>query len=62
MTCPEGHEDTGCLGRVCVLRREQGCLWGLAEPITPYPTGRVSWDTFSRHFVPGYDPSVPTGR
>ena len=35
---------------------------GLAEPTTPYPTGRISWDTFSRHFVRGYHPSVPTGR
>ena len=32
-----------------------------AEPLTPYPTGRVSWDMFSRHFVPGYHSFSPYG-
>ena len=31
-------------------------------PVKPYPTGRISWGYLSRHFVPGYDRSVPTGR
>src|ERR1700744_3111880 len=31
-------------------------------PNIPYPTGRFVRGTFSRHFVPGYDRVVPTGR
>src|ERR1700726_1673905 len=31
-------------------------------PITPCPTGRFFWgDACPRHFVPGYDRSVPPG-
>src|SRR5215468_10785063 len=31
-------------------------------PVTTNPTGRICWGYLSRHFVPGYDRSVPTGR
>ncbi len=31
-------------------------------PIIPYPTGRFFRGRFPRHFVPGYDRCVPTGR
>ena len=34
----------------------------VVTPVTPYSTGRISWGYLSRHFVPGYDGSVPTGR
>src|ERR1700733_2085898 len=30
--------------------------------IRPYPTGRLFWVTISRHFVPGYDRTVPPGQ
>ena len=43
----------------CVPIRHQPVA---VTPVTPYPTGRICWGYLSRHFVPGYDRSVPTGR
>ena len=37
-------------------------LWDALGPIRPYPTGRFFKGRFPRHFVPGYDQVVPTGR
>jgi hypothetical protein len=34
----------------------------LARPIIPYPTGRSFEGRFPRHFVPGYDRTVPPGQ
>jgi hypothetical protein len=31
-------------------------------PIIPYPTGRIPGDACSRHFMPGYYHSVPSGQ
>jgi hypothetical protein len=33
-----------------------------SELIRPYPTGRLFLGALSRHFVPGYDRTVPPGQ
>jgi hypothetical protein len=46
------------------LRSAARCNGPFPEParITPYPTGRLFWDRPGpRHFVPGYDRTVPPG-
>jgi hypothetical protein len=36
--------------------------WDIANPREPSRTGRIFRGTLPRHFVPGYDRVVPTGR
>jgi hypothetical protein len=36
--------------------------YSVIATITPFPTGRGPAGYFPRHFVPGYDRSVPPGR
>ena len=49
----------GMIGRRVSNCRRQWKI--LATRIIPFPTGRVPFGTFPRHFMPGYLHFVPTG-
>ena len=53
-----------CLVEMCGVFVQKGKRQSVRTParITPYPTGRLFWGgAFPRHFVPGYDRTVPPG-
>jgi hypothetical protein len=44
------------------IRAEEGGTPPSGQPIIPFPTGRNLFFVATRHFVPGYHHSVPSGR
>jgi hypothetical protein len=56
-TRPGGYGMIGAPGFVHGSTRSDA----LGNRIIPCPTGRGRYPEFSRHFVPGYHHSIPTG-
>ena len=59
---PEGqHDRSQARVSVSVLSQSSSSSSFVLDRTVPYGTGSFGW-RFSRHFVPGYDRTVPPGQ